>query len=153
MARRTLWLVTGVVVGAGSSLYAERKVRRTLEQAADRLRPESIVAQAGTSARQAASATGWRVRSAVASGRLEMARREQELWASLASSSAVNPSSVVDIGHPEESPVGASPQEASPGMIEVPPVSGAGALTLATSRAASGDTSGRHRSRRRRTPR
>ena len=33
VARRAVWLVTGVVAGAASSLYAERKLRRTLEAA------------------------------------------------------------------------------------------------------------------------
>jgi len=84
MARRTFWLAAGAVVGAGSSLYAERKVRRTLEQAADRLRPEALVVQAGQSARQAATATGGRFRAALDSGRTEMARREEELWTALA---------------------------------------------------------------------
>ena len=83
MPRRTIWLAAGALVGAGSSLYAERKVRRTLEQAAGRLRPDALVVQAGSSARQAASATGGRLREAVASGRVAMVRREQELWASL----------------------------------------------------------------------
>ena len=83
MARRTLWLAAGALVGAGSSLYAERKVRRSLEQAAGRLRPDSLVLHAGQSARQAASATGGRVRDALDSGRAAAARREQELWASL----------------------------------------------------------------------
>ena len=33
MARRSVWLVTGVVAGAASSLYAERKLKRSLEAA------------------------------------------------------------------------------------------------------------------------
>ncbi len=90
MARRTFWLAAGAVVGAGSSLYAERKVRRTLEQAADRLRPEALVVQAGQSARQAATATGGRFRAALDSGRTEMARREEELWTTLAGGSDVS---------------------------------------------------------------
>ncbi len=60
MPRRTLWLVTGVVAGAASSLYAERKLRRTLEVAQARLQPDALVVEVGRTARQAASTTGER---------------------------------------------------------------------------------------------
>ena len=86
MARRSVWLVTGVVAGAASSLYAERKLRRTLEVAAARLQPDSVVAGVGRTVRQAAVSTTGRVRDAVASGRTEMQRREEEIWAGLDSS-------------------------------------------------------------------
>ena len=33
MPRRTFWLVTGAAIGAGSSLWVERRVRRTLRSA------------------------------------------------------------------------------------------------------------------------
>ena len=84
MPRRTVWLVTGVVAGAASSLYAERKLRRTLEAASARLQPDALVTEVGRSARQAARSTGGRVREAVATGRREMQRREEEIWAGLA---------------------------------------------------------------------
>ena len=58
MARRTVWLVTGVVAGAASSLYAERKLRRTLEAAQARMQPDALVVEVGRTARQAASTTG-----------------------------------------------------------------------------------------------
>ena len=80
MARRTVWLVTGIVTGAASSLYAERKLRRTLEVAQARLQPDELVVEVGRTARQAASSTGGRVREAVATARLEKRRREDELW-------------------------------------------------------------------------
>jgi hypothetical protein len=83
VARRSIWLVTGVVAGAASSLYAERKFRRTVEAASARLQPDALVAGVGRSARQAATSTGGRVRSAVASGREEKRRREIELWSEL----------------------------------------------------------------------
>ncbi len=83
MARRSVWLVTGVVAGAASSLYAERKLRRTLEAASARLQPDSVVAGVGRTARQAAASTTGRVRDAVVSGRTEMQRREEEIWAGL----------------------------------------------------------------------
>ena len=83
MARRSVWLVTGVVAGAASSLYAERKLKRSLEAASARLQPDALVAEVGRTARQAASNTGGRVRAAVASAREEKQRREDELWAEL----------------------------------------------------------------------
>jgi hypothetical protein len=82
--RRTFWLVTGAAVGAGSTLWVERKVRLSLQQAAARLQPDALAAEVGRSARQAAGVAGLRVRHAVTSGRDEMLRREEELWAELA---------------------------------------------------------------------
>ncbi len=84
MPKRTFWLVAGVALGAGSSLWAERKVKRTVEQAAARLQPDALVVEVGRSARQVAGNAGGRVRQAVSTGRDEMLRREEELWADLA---------------------------------------------------------------------
>jgi hypothetical protein len=86
VARRTVWLATGVVAGAASSLYAERKLRRTLEAAQARMQPDALVVEVGRTARQAASATGGRLRDAVATARLEKRRREDELWAEIGTS-------------------------------------------------------------------
>jgi len=83
VARRSVWLVTGVVAGAASSLYAERKLRRTVEAASARLQPDALVAEVGRSARQVVTGAGGRVRGAVASGREEKRRREVELWSQL----------------------------------------------------------------------
>jgi len=83
VARRTVWLMTGVVAGAASSLYAERKLRRTLEVAQARLQPDALVVEVGRTARQAATSTGGRVRDAVTTARLEKRRREDELWEEL----------------------------------------------------------------------
>src|ERR1700722_5703115 len=84
MPKRTFWLVAGVAVGTGSTLWAERKVRRTVQQAAARLQPDALVVEVGRSARQVAGSAGDRVRDAGVSGRDEMLRREGELWADLA---------------------------------------------------------------------
>ena len=83
MPRRSLWLMTGMVAGAASSLYAERKLRRTVEAASARLQPDALVAEVGRTARHAAVSTGDRLREAMASGREEKRRRELELWAEL----------------------------------------------------------------------
>ncbi|HEY5098320.1 MAG TPA: hypothetical protein VII46_09740 [Acidimicrobiales bacterium] len=88
MPKRTFWLVTGAALGAGSSLWAERRVRRTVAQATARLQPDALVVEVGRSARQVAGSAGGRVRDAVVSGRDEMLRREEELWADLATPGA-----------------------------------------------------------------
>jgi hypothetical protein len=77
-------LVTGAALGAGSSLWVERRVRRTIQQATARLQPDALVVEVGRSARQVAGSAGERWRGAVSSGRDEMLRREEELWAELA---------------------------------------------------------------------
>lgn len=88
MARRSVWLVTGAVAGAASSLYAERRLRRTLEAASARLQPDALAGEVGRTARRAARSTGGRVRDALTTGRATMHRREEELWADLAASGA-----------------------------------------------------------------
>jgi hypothetical protein len=82
--KRTFWLITGAAVGAGSSLWVERRVRRTVQQATARLQPDALVTEVGRSARQVAGNAGTRLRDAMTSGRHEMQRREEELWADLA---------------------------------------------------------------------
>ncbi len=84
MPKRTFWLVAGATLGAGSTLWAERKVRRAVHQAAARLQPDALVVEMGRTARQAAGSAQGRVRDAFSSGRDEMQRREEELWAELA---------------------------------------------------------------------
>ncbi len=71
-------------MGVGSTLWAERKVRRTVQETAARLQPDALVVEVSRSAKQAAGSAGDRVRDAVSSGRDEMLRREEELWAELA---------------------------------------------------------------------
>jgi hypothetical protein len=86
MPKRTVWLATGLALGATSTLWAERRVRRGLEQAVAKLQPDAIVVGVGRSAKQAAGYAGNRVRDAMSSGRDEMLRREEELWAEFAAS-------------------------------------------------------------------
>jgi hypothetical protein len=82
--KRPFWLAMGAAVGAGSSLWIERRVRRTVQQAASRLQPDALALEIGRSARQMAESTSERVRSAVSVGRTEMQQHEEELWAELA---------------------------------------------------------------------
>jgi hypothetical protein len=84
MPKRTFWLMTGTAVGVGSTLWAERKVRRTVQQASAKLQPDALVVEVGRSARHVAESAGERVRGAMSSGRDEMLRHEEELWAELA---------------------------------------------------------------------
>ena len=84
MPKRTFWMVTGVAVGAGSSLWAERRVRRAVEQAAARLQPDALAAEVGRSARSAALGATDRFRGAIQSAKEESVRREEEIWNELA---------------------------------------------------------------------
>ncbi|MGP8006156.1 MAG: hypothetical protein ACLP2J_03865 [Acidimicrobiales bacterium] len=84
MPKRTFWLITGAAVGAGSSLWVERRVRRTVQEAAARLQPDALVAEVGRTARQAAEVASDRVRDAMAVGRVEMRQHEERLWQELA---------------------------------------------------------------------
>lgn len=84
MPKRTFWLTAGLAVGAGSSLWVERRVRRAVEEATARLRPDALAMELGRSARGAAEVASARVHQAVAIGRDQMRRTEQDLWAQLA---------------------------------------------------------------------
>ena len=115
MPKRTFWLVTGAALGAGSSLWAERRVRRTVQQAAARLQPDALVVEVGRSARQVAGGAGDRLRDALSSGRQEMMRREDELWSDLAASGVASDLAVPTVRaalpvtaapSPREEPVG-----------------------------------------------
>ncbi len=74
--RRPAWLAAGVVIGVGGTLWAEQRVKRAVRQAAERVSPENLALGALASARE----VGDRVREAVAVGRQERVRREDELW-------------------------------------------------------------------------
>ncbi len=89
MPKRTFWLVTGAALGAGSSLWAERRIRRTVAEAAARLQPDSIAAEVGRATRNGIERVGERVRDAVATGREEMHLHEEQLWEGLADAGAV----------------------------------------------------------------
>ena len=83
MPKRTFWLTAGVALGAGSTLWAERRVRRTIEETAAKLAPDALVAEVGRTARHVAESTGDRLREAYSAGRDQMHRREEELWSDL----------------------------------------------------------------------
>ncbi|MGA7420467.1 MAG: hypothetical protein WBW80_20905 [Acidimicrobiales bacterium] len=111
MPKRTFWLTAGVALGAGSTLWAERRVRRTIEQTAAKLSPDALVAEVGRTARHVAESAGDRFRDAYSEGRDQMHRHEEQLWSGLAergitlstdglpavagSSSAIGPSNAV----------------------------------------------------------
>jgi hypothetical protein len=83
MPKRTFWLTAGVALGAGSTLWAERRVRRTIEETAAKLAPDALVAEVGRTARHVAESTSNRFRDAYFAGRDQMLRREEELWSDL----------------------------------------------------------------------
>lgn len=82
--KRLFWLVAGAAVGAGSSLWAERRVRRTVRQAVARLQPDALVSELGNSALHLAGAATERLRDSVTVGRIEMHQLEDQLWEELA---------------------------------------------------------------------
>lgn len=84
MPKRPFWLAMGTVVGAGSTLWVERRVRRTVQDAANRLQPDALAAELGRSARHMAEIASERVRDAVSTGRIEMRQHEERLWQELA---------------------------------------------------------------------
>jgi hypothetical protein len=55
-----------------------------VQQASAKLQPDALVVEVGRSARHVAESAGERVRGAMSSGRDEMLRHEEELWAELA---------------------------------------------------------------------
>lgn len=70
-------------MGAGSTLWAERRVRRAIDEAAARLRPDALAVELGRSARGVAEAATTRVQQAVAAGRVQKRRTEEDLWSRL----------------------------------------------------------------------
>jgi len=108
MPRRTFWLVTGAVAGVGSTLWAERKVRHVLSEAAARLQPDALASEVGRSARHVVGTTSERLRDAVTSGREEMHRKESELWQGLSPTGG----SSLDAGPPAN--LGADPSATAP---------------------------------------
>ena len=75
MFKRLFWLTVGVIVGLGSSIWAQRRVR----QAVNRLAPEQVRRQVSWSARTLLDD----VRAAAAEGRTAMRDREASLRADL----------------------------------------------------------------------
>jgi hypothetical protein len=75
MMLRARWFTAGVLVGAAGTVWAERRVRARVRQAADRLRPTHVAEEVSSSARDVQT----RVQRAIEVGRDERARREQEL--------------------------------------------------------------------------
>jgi hypothetical protein len=89
--KRPFWLAVGATVGAGSSLWIERRIRRTVHEAVNRLQPDALAVEIGRSARQIAESTGGRVRSAVWVGRDEMRQHEEQLWQELSQRRGIPP--------------------------------------------------------------
>jgi hypothetical protein len=81
--KRVFWMGTGMVAGAGSVLWAKRRVERAVQQ----LLPEQVADRATTSARD----LGRNVRDAAAEGRATMRAREAELRAQVEARTFVGP--------------------------------------------------------------
>lgn len=106
VVKRAMWLGAGVALGAGSSLWVERRVRRAVQEAARQLAPNELVAGVGRTAR----AMGDRIFDAVAEGREAMRAAEEDLRDDLASRWGV--------GSPETAP--ALPAGRALGLGQVP---------------------------------
>lgn len=89
--KRPFWLAMGAAIGAGSSLWVERRIRRTVQEAARRLQPDALAVEIGRSAKQIAGSTSERVRSAVSVGRDEMRQHEEQLWQDLSERRSIPP--------------------------------------------------------------
>ena len=132
MPKRTFWLTAGLAVGAGSSLWVERRVRRAVEEATARLRPDALAMELGRSARGAAEVASARVQQAVAIGRDQMRRTEQDLRAQLAADGRTQGDGFRDDGGSGPvSPTGSGPQRGSapPPASEPVGVAGSGGIS------------------------
>ncbi len=76
MFKRLVWLLMGMILGTGQTLWLMRRLRRTI----NRVRPSGMSTTLG----EGLSSLGRDVRSAIAEGRVAMNEREAELRAKLA---------------------------------------------------------------------
>ncbi len=75
MIRRAFWLSSGLVVGAGATVWAQRRV----QSVARRLQPRQLAAGTAEGAGRSARRAAGHLRSAVDAGRHQARRREDEL--------------------------------------------------------------------------
>ena len=83
MFKRLFWLMTGLSIGFGTSFWAMRTLRRTVERYA----PQRLAGDVGGAARR----LSFDLRDAVAVGRTAMKEREQELRQGLQEAQASMP--------------------------------------------------------------
>jgi hypothetical protein len=79
--RRPLWLVTGVALGAGGTMWA----RRRLERLSRRVRPTAVAGELASVVDRTRRGAADRVRDAVDTGRAQARRRQDDLWRELRS--------------------------------------------------------------------
>jgi hypothetical protein len=77
--RRAMWLGTGAALGAGATVWTQRRVGRL----ASRLRPGSIAGEMSARVDRRRRALGGRVRDALDDGRAQARRREDEIWSDI----------------------------------------------------------------------
>ncbi|MHB8318315.1 MAG: hypothetical protein ACYDEP_03645 [Acidimicrobiales bacterium] len=73
--KRPIWFTSGVVVGVGGTIWAERRVRKIVEETTARLSTEHALELARSRIHGARD----RVRNAIDAGRDEIDRREEQL--------------------------------------------------------------------------
>jgi hypothetical protein len=79
MKRRAIWVGMGAALGAGASVWARRRV----ELVAERMRTENAKTNVIAIVNRRAKRAAQRMRRAVAAGRDDARRREDELWQEL----------------------------------------------------------------------
>ena len=75
MIKRPFWLLTGVALGVGGTIWVERQVR----EAVQRLEPDNLAREVVERTRDGARRVGGRVLDAVETGRAASEQREREL--------------------------------------------------------------------------
>ena len=85
--RRPLWLMAGAALGAGGTLWTRRRVQRLSRRLSEGTRRAEVASLVDRRARSAAD----RVRDAMAVGRSDAQRREDDLWRVVATRDAAAP--------------------------------------------------------------
>ena len=79
MIRRPFWLAAGAALGAGGTVWAQRR----LERLSRRVRPSAMATGLAHVAERTRQGTSDRFRRALDAGRADAQRREDDLWRAL----------------------------------------------------------------------
>ena len=79
MMRRPMWLAAGAALGAGGTVWAQRRLQRLTR----RVRPTAVANQLVSRAERTRRTAADKVRDALDTGRSEARRRQDDLWRDL----------------------------------------------------------------------
>ena len=79
MIRRPLWLAAGAALGAGGTVWAQRRIGRLTR----RVRPTAVATGIAAAVERTKTGTTERVRGAIEAGRADAQRRQDDLWRDL----------------------------------------------------------------------